>query len=321
LNYNNCSFEICRHKQTWDDFVCKSPQNNIFCQTRFLDVLKEDYDLLTIVNNEGILIGAIVLRDKNDVIIDPYPNHGVLVSSHFDDIASHKKVSQLLELTKILINECVKRYIRVHFSMHISFNDIRSFQWHNYHLNKKDQFKVDVSYTGILDIGRINNFNEILKISRSIRRQEHKKCLLGGFRVEESDNVSILNKLHQKTFERQGLKRSKNEKFIATILAKESIEKGFGRLMICRDSKGVPAAASLFVFDRYTGYYLIGANDPGFRKYGTGSFLVLEQIRKCFEHGIKAIDFVGINSPNRGDFKTSFNARTVPLFNVYTVPN
>ena len=321
MNYNNCSFEICRHKQTWDDFVCKSPQNNIFCQTIFLDVLQEDYDLLTIINNGGILIGAIVLRDKNDVIIDPWMYHGVLVSSHFDDIPNHKKVNQLLELTKILINECVKRCIRVHFSMHTSFNDIRSFQWHNYHLNKKDQFKVDVSYTGILDIGRINNFNEILKISRSIRRQEHKKCLLGGFRVEESDNVSILNKLHQKTFERQGLKRSKNEKFIATILAKESIEKGFGRLMICRDSKGVPAAASLFVFDRYTGYYLIGANDPGFRKYGTGSFLVLEQIRKCFEHGIKAIDFIGINSPNRGDFKTSFNAQPVPFFNVYTVPN
>ena len=74
----------------------------------------------------------------------------------------------------------------------------------------------------------------------------------------------------------------------------------------------------LFVFDRDTGYYLIGANDPGFRKYGTGSFLVLEQIRKCFEHGIKAIDFIGINSPNRGDFKTSFNAQPFSFFTVYT---
>jgi len=51
---------------------------------------------------------------------------------------------------------------------------------------------------------------------------------------------------------------------------------------------------------------LIGASDPEYRKFSTGGFVVLEQIRKFFEQDLDQIYFVGINSPNRGNFKTSF---------------
>jgi hypothetical protein len=32
------------------------------------------------------------------------------------------------------------------------------------------------------------------------------------------------------------------------------------------------------------------------------------------DNGMKMVDFGGINSPNRGDFKISFNAKPVPYF-------
>ena len=63
-----------------------------------------------------------------------------------------------------------------------------------------------------------------------------------------------------------------------------------------------------FLFDNKTGYYLVGANDPQYRKDGTGGYVVFEQIRYCIEKGLSYVDFMGINSPFRGDFKTSFNA-------------
>ena len=104
--------------------------------------------------------------------------------------------------------------------------------------------------------------------------------------------------------------------FEKTTLAEESLSKGFGRLLVCRDQSGIPASASLFLFDNKTSYYLIGANDPKFLKNGTGSYVMFEQIRRCLEQGLSQVDFVGINSPMRGDFKTSFGAVPVPYYTV-----
>jgi lipid II:glycine glycyltransferase (peptidoglycan interpeptide bridge formation enzyme) len=171
-----------------------------------------------------------------------------------------------------------------------------------------------LNYTGILGLSKIESFDQVLVNARTVRRQEYKKCVKNGFTVEESDDINILNLLHNKTFERQGISRSESEVFLTTTLAEKSISKGFGRLLICRDEKGIPASASLFLFDDNTGYYLIGANDPDYRKFGTGGFVVLEQIRYCIEQGLSYVDFMGINSPFRGDFKTSFNADPISYF-------
>ena len=130
--------------------------------------------------------------------------------------------------------------------------------------------------------------------------------------IEESHDISILDMLHDKTFERQGLERSPGEKFMATTLAQTAITEGFGRLLICRNKIGTPASASLFLFDKKTAYYMIGANDPDYRNFGTSSLVIFEQLRKCLDQGIEQVDFMGINSPNRGDFKTSFGAIPTP---------
>ena len=113
-----------------------------------------------------------------------------------------------------------------------------------------------------------------------------------------------------------GEDRTAVEKFMSTELSIEAIKGGFGRLNICKNSDGEPVSASFFLYDENCGYYLLGANDPNYRRYGTGSYVVLEQIKWCQEQGLSMIDFVGINSPFRGDFKTSFNAKPVPYYNV-----
>ena len=217
-------------------------------------------------------------------------------------------------MTEFLLTELESLYGSISLSLHHSLNDLRGFQWHNYHNQNGLQPKLNLNYTGILDLAKIESFNQVLLNVRTVRRQEYKKCVKNGFTVEESGDINILNVLHNKTFERQGISRSESEVFLATTLAKKSISKGFGRLLICRDENGIPASASLFLFDDNTGYYLIGANDSDYRKFGTGGFVLLEQIRYCMEQDLSYVDFMGINSPLRGDFKTSFNASPRPYF-------
>src|SRR5262249_11590621 len=97
-------------------------------------------------------------------------------------------------------------------------------------------------------------------------------------------------------------------------ISQAALAHGFGELSTCVSSEGTVTSATLFLFDRRCGYYLVSANDPEYRNSGSGTYLMLENIRRCQEKGLEAVDFVGVNSPNRGDFKTSFNAAPVPYF-------
>ncbi len=305
----------CQDSDTWNKFVLASPQNNLFCRTDFLDAHQREYDLLFVAKGELILMGVVIIKGSDGMpVIDPFMYQGVLFSKYIESLPSHKKNKKQLDIIEFLLIELESIYGAVSLSLHYSLDDLRGFQWHNYHKQDGLQPHLDLYYTGILDLAKIESFDQVLVNARTVRRQEYKKCVKNGFTIEESDDINILNLLHNKTFERQGMKRSKSEVFIATELAKESLAKGFGRLLICRDSKGVPASASLFLFDDKTGYYLIGANDSEYRKDGTGGYVVLEQIRYCIEQGLSYVDFMGINSPFRGDFKTSFNANPKPYF-------
>ena len=305
----------CFDNNEWNKFVLTSPQNNLFCRTDFLDEMHQNYDVYFVVKGELILLGVLIIIDSAGTPVkNPLMYQGILFSEYIELLSPHKKNKISLASIQFLLIELESIYGAISLSLHHSLVDLRGFQWHNYHNQNGLQPKLNLSYTGILDLAKIESFNQVLLNVRTVRRQEYKKCVKNGFTVEESGDINILNVLHNKTFERQGISRSESEVFLATTLAKKSISKGFGRLLICRDENGIPASASLFLFDDNTGYYLIGANDSDYRKFGTGGFVVLEQIRYCMEQDLSYVDFMGINSPLRGDFKTSFNASPRPYF-------
>ena len=158
--------------------------------------------------------------------------------------------------------------------------------------------------------------NEILANIRTVRRQEYRKCIKNGFTIEQSLDASILTLLNKKTFERQGLIISSQELLHTENYVKKILSKNIGRLTICKNKLGLPVSACLFMFDNKTGYYHIGGSDPDYRNEGVSSYTLLEQIHYCLKQGLSSIDFMGINSPNRGDFKTSFNADPKAYFDL-----
>ena len=62
------------------------------------------------------------------------------------------------------------------------------------------------------------------------------------------------------------------------------------------------------------GYYQFGANDPDYRSSGASAHLMFETICMLAKRGIELIDFVGVNSPSRGDYKLSFNPTLKPYY-------
>lgn len=316
-NNSKYTLSVCKDKNQWDNFILNSPQSNLFSETRFIEVYQDNCELLFVYSGKRVLLSAMIMLDLNNELKSaPFLYQGIFLDESIPHLSNQKKVKKTLDLIEFLLQEIEQKYETIRLSLHPSLIDLRSFQWHNYHHPDGRHFDLQLYYTAILDLKVNNSFDEIMMKARAVRRQEYRKCIKEGFMIEESHDISILDMLHDKTFERQGLERSPGEKFMATTLAQTAISEGFGRLLICRNKIGIPASASLFLFDKKTAYYMIGANDPDYRNYGTSSLVIFEHLRKCLDQGIEQIDFMGINSPNRGDFKTSFGAVPTPYYHV-----
>lgn len=309
----------CADKERWDRFADESPHGNIFCQTPLLDALGEEYCLLLVEDQGEPRAGiALVLHEGQ-----PYPGQypftlyqGVLLSSSLCSQPPESRIQQTLQVLDFLLTELAKRFDRLSLCLHHRFEDLRGFSWFHSAEPKRGQFQIELQYSGLLDLDGVANFDSYLRSIRHLRFREYRRCQESGFRIQRSSDVQMLDRLHSLTFARQGIVRESDEERLVRSISQAALEKKFGELLTCVAPDGTVASATLFLFDRRHAYYLVGANDPEFRQTGSATYLMLENIRHWQAKSLTAVDFLGINSPNRGDFKTSFNAEPVRYFNV-----
>ncbi|MDI1293639.1 MAG: GNAT family N-acetyltransferase [Methylobacter sp.] len=296
------------NKQVWDAFVLTSQQRSIFVYTKFLDSLNANYDLVTCYEKSQIVAGAVLIfSDTGEPIDRPYPFtqfQGVLLADNASQSA-HSQITHEFKIVEYFISQLTEYYKKGCFCHSWRLNDLRPFMWHNYHEPEKGQFKVELRYTGILDLKKYDNFDAYLSSVRSCRRQEFKKASQ-ILELEFSDDEGILDSLHAMTFERQSIERSRQDSVLVRSICQHAVAGGYGKMSVALLDE-VPVSAVLFLYDDRAAYYLFGANDPAYRNTGAGSFLILRMIKDAFENGIEEIDFVGVNSPSRGDYKISLN--------------
>lgn len=296
-------------KQVWDAFVSTSQQRSIFVYTKFLDSLLANYDLVTCYEKGKIVAGAVLIySDAGEPIDRPYPftqYQGVLLADSSSQSA-HSQITHEFKVVEYFINQLTEHYNKCCFCHSWRLNDLRPFLWHNYHEPERGQFKVDLRYTGILDLKKYHDFDAYLSSIRLCRKQEFKKASQ-ILKLEFSRDESILDNLHGMTFDRQSIERSNQDSVLVRSICQHAIAGEYGKMSVALLDE-IPASAVLFLYDDRTAYYLFGANDPAYRNTGAGSFLLLHMIKDAFENGMEEIDFVGVNSPSRGDYKISLNA-------------
>ncbi len=302
-------------KRVWDAFISTSPQRSVFVYSNFLDSLQVHYDLVTCYEKGKVVAGAVLIyTNVGEPIGGMFPftqYQGVLLADNTQK-AAHSQLSYEFKIVEYFIGQLTEHYKKSCFCQSWRFRDLRPFLWLNYHEPDKGQFKIDLRYTGILNLQKFKNFEDYLSSVRSVRRQEFKKSSQ-VLKFQFSDDDSLLDALHAKTFERQNLERDSQDSSLVRSICKHSIAGGYGKMSVAL-LDDVPVSAVLFLYDDRTAYYMFGANDPMYRNTGAGAFLLMQMIKDAFDIGVQEVDFVGVNSPNRGDFKISFNADVVPYF-------
>lgn len=188
------NIKYSEQKEVWDVFVSTSPQRSIFVSTQFLDSLGVDYDLVSCYEKGKIVAGTVVLyssRGEARTSVFPFTQYQGMLLSDNSIKAAHSQITHDFKVVEYFIRQLTEHYKGCCFCHSWRLADLRPFQWHNYHEPDKGQFKIDLRYTGILDLKKYSNFDEYLVSVRSVRRQEYKKASQ-TLKVQFSNDVELL---------------------------------------------------------------------------------------------------------------------------------
>jgi len=306
----------CDDLALWDSLVEASPQGNLFCTSTLLTALEDvRFEPWLVLRNGRPEAGAVVLRQGERPVGVGYhlcPYLGVLMAAHVSGVPVHRRSRWTLEILDCLIATLTARYRRLRFAFHPDFEDLRPFQWYNYHQPEQGQFRLTLRYTGLVRLDRLDDFDAYLMTLPKTRRYEYRQALARGYQVVECEDLDALVALHQQSFATQGLVCGEQELAAVRRVARVALDRGLGQLLACRDLAGNIASIALFMADQRWGYHVTGGNDPDYRNEFSGTLLLLDYLRRAMEAGLEAVDVVGMNSPARSSFKSSFNAELVP---------
>lgn len=299
---------------TWQDLMKHSMQVTPFHEETYLQAVGFCGERYIVKKKSQTVAGLLVAknRDGKQQIPSYTPYQGILFQEKADNYRARK---EQLEAITLLLEELDKDYTQIWFSNHFSVTDMRAFLWHHYHEPEKGLYKIGVQYTATKNISYKNS--NLLVDSLSSGRKLDLRYSQGryGLIYEKTDvlNEEIFLQLYRETFARQNLVLNESQllsvkRIIDTTLGRS----GFLRYAVTPEGKRIDAIYVLV--ERDTAYYLFGANHPEYRKCGGGTFLLVEAMKECADMGVKYFDFVGINSPYRGDFKLSFGAEIRPYY-------
>lgn len=306
-------FEPCTDLALWDEFVHESPQGSVFSTSDFIKSTGFECSYFFVRKGDDILAATHIFEDGNGKAINNIPfiqYKNCIMFRASDQKNNSKRITEEFKSTELIINEVLKRYNKYEVIHSPYLNDIRPFLWYNYHEPELGKFSNEINYTGIINLEP--SVEEIIANCRRDRRRDFRHEI-DKYRIEEVEDIELLNQLHDLTFKRQGIERTKEQIQLLRNITKIAIDKGHGRLSVCYFEDKL-AAASFLLFDTKKSYHLFGANNPDCRNSKSYSKIISENILFSKSKGLKEFDFVGVNSPQRGDFKISFNTEIISYF-------
>jgi|LULK01.1.fsa_nt_gb hypothetical protein len=288
----------------WHNLVSISENYNLFSSPNFLDGLSCPYDFFIVEENNNPLLASIVFKKHKSYekffFQDFNYNQGIYFLV--------KKKNKQFEALEFFIKEITAKFDYLRFSLNYNSKDIRPFQWYNY---PESKFKINIVYSSILNLTNFNSEEEIKSNMRYSRRRELKLFDKSDFKIVISDDYENFIKNYNINY--KGIM----DKFVLDTHSKlilNSKKKKFSRLNIIK-KKDKTFGATIFYFDKKTAFYAFSFFEKNKEAlFSITTPLIYEQINFFYNKGIKYIDFLGVNSPGRGDYKESFGGDLVNFY-------
>lgn len=300
----------------WENFHKSSPQATIFSTPLFVNSLAIDVRFILVKKGREVVGGIPILHSGSDVLQPAYTINCGIHYADLSNLKSCKKTELEFKISEIIADHLFSHYDEAAFVNHPSVIDIRAFQWFNYgRKHELGGYDIIPQFTSWLN-GSIDSLSDGFRQSR---RYDVNLAIKEGAAFQVGGSLKILDQLHRLTFERQKISRSIKDGYTLMTICENLIKAEKGELFITF-IKGTPVSASFWAFDKNFAYYLFGASNPDFRHMGVGSHNVALSIEKLrLNKKINNYDFIGINSPNRGDFKLGFGGSVISYYKVVKI--
>ena len=315
------------NKQTnlkeYEEILKNSPQGNIFCSTRFLDIIKIDYHLWNVKQGEEVkaVMCFTVSKDKKNIIVNDLVIYTGIIFNLDEKRLETKKRHDEFKITEFIIKNITKKYKKIEFQLSPFFKDIRPFQWYNYNKKKEKKFDIEVKFTSYINYSNQNlDIFENTKLYNSmetVRRYDYRTALKEDASIKESDNVEKFISFYIELMKKQKIKLSlKKIKDLSNILS-QIIKSKIGNLFYICNKKNSILYSIVYLRDDKRGYYFLGAGGQKNKTSWQSTFGhcgIVKFMKKKYE--ISSVDLEGVNSPNRGWFKLSLGGDLSQYFKV-----
>ena len=217
MSNSSFSFEPVLSIHEWDQFIDKSPQGTIFCQSSYLDLSLCQYNLFFVRQGHEPK-AAICLTysdDRSCIQLDDLVIHnGVMFAP-----PSPNRPNASIHLEQFSIIEYIIPHLfdispSVQLALSPQINDIRPFLWYNYHEPKcATRFSLDLRYTAYLDISSLHDSKDHLESSlfrnfESLRRRHIRKAYKSGASIHINYESSGLVYYYDQLMKKQGIPSS-----------------------------------------------------------------------------------------------------------------
>ena len=306
--------ERCSAIADWEEFIHQSPQYSMYCSDAVIKKLSSEADYWFICKGDQILAGLPIVTAN--FAGSGLPVHSYYIGPMFAkdlwEIPAARRSSKLVDILSAALAVLTKHYNALRFSLHPSFDDVRAFDWFNYHGPSNQRIRIDVRYSAIL---QLSNFKQNWSHARNVRRQENGYAASReNLKFYEDGTPDELVSLWSESLSRQDIATSRPEIDTTVRFSEYLLEDDAGFIGVVRDASGKAQAAGLLMFEPNSVAHLpvVGTSTS---RYG-GTMLYWGLIESATKRRFSTLDFNGANSPQRGFYKHSFGASPTMYFDI-----
>lgn len=309
--------QIISDDSEWDRLVSNSLESNPFLMSSFLRSIGQENSRSVLIVNEEPVIGTCLLAPIES---EPESTHAFCIyqGAFFPFIkqSSYSDENERLRSLQMLIHSIDSQGDPRHLSFHPHIKDLRAIDWFYYETDQAQLVpNIKSRYTGTIQIEKFASFEDYLTTIRKERLREYRRSLEGTQKVVlNSSDIENFMKIYVATFERQGISISSTKLDRVIRIISGGLQNESGQLNMLYSANDEPISGTFILSDKNMDVYLFGANDIHYHASYGSTRLLLESIKESFHKTKKIFDFCGMNSPSRGEFKSSFNARVEPYF-------
>jgi hypothetical protein len=295
-----------------------SPHSTVFTLKPVLETLSSSVQwYVAKKGNEILCIWPVCLDENKRPYLPPFSYYvGPFWAKQASEAPAHRTLALRTAVYEGFVALFEKRFNRIEASLPIGIDDVRVFDWWNYHDTDKNRIKIYPRYTALLE--NLYPDAAVEANYRELRRREIRRTIkVGSYLIDDDVSFEEVLLLYEKTMERQGTNVQDEAKdAIRKLLF--LVKEGFGNLTCIRNKiyDNELSYVALTLRAKKTSNLILNIASDKERDTGVPAFGIHHAIKRAITSGDTTFDFNGANSPLRGDDKHSYGARAALYFDI-----